>query len=95
MDIGMESAIGGHGDTTTGTVESDACTTESILEAIKMLGHSYKRPELPPARKVGRFERIMNKFGWYRQTEVIVIDMEQLWRAIRREHDPIPWIPGA
>lgn len=34
----------------------------------------YKIPSLPKNRKIGWFEKLMNKFGWYKQCEMIIID---------------------
>lgn len=44
------------------------------IESMKKLAlYSFKKPELPK-KTVGYFEKIMNKIGWFRQTEVLVID---------------------
>jgi len=52
--------------------------TELSLDDLRELYHTFKRPQLPPSRKIGKFERLMNRLGWYRQTEFIVIDWNKM-----------------
>ena len=66
-------------------------TTDELLETIRSLGYSYKKPDLPKARKVTRFERLMNRLGWYRQTEVLVIDSGSLFSLNAYNFKPFPW----
>lgn len=68
--------------TTKGTQwTGSALTSDDLAQTFREIGHTFKRPELPKARKITRFERLMNRLGWYRQTEVIVIESDQLWRG--------------
>ena len=54
-------------------------TAERLTAAIKEMSHLTKFPPLPPGRKKGRFEKFMNRRGWYRQTEMYVIESNKLF----------------
>ena len=48
------------------------------LEKLKEISYHYKmgKQELPTYKK-GWFEKLMNKFGWYRQYQVFIIDKDK------------------
>ena len=64
-------------ETTFNIGKSEPLTTEKLLEALSII-QPYKMPSLPENRKVSKFEKMMNKIGWYRQTTVYVIDSRKL-----------------
>jgi hypothetical protein len=64
--------------------------TELTLDALREMVHTFKRPELPPSRKIGRFEKLMNRLGWYRQTEFFVLDID-MWANPYKKFWPINW----
>jgi len=52
---------------------------EDFKKAMGLISsNKFKKPELPKGRKIGLFEKLMNKLGWYRQTEYIIIDRDKL-----------------
>ena len=59
------------GDYSTTVESSKPFTIEDLKESLACIS-SFK-PEVPKYKK-NWFSKIMNKFGWYRQYEVIVID---------------------
>ena len=61
---------------TTSTMKDDKpITLEDIKEASRMFYD--KGPKIPEEKK-SWLHRLMNKFGWYRHVEVIVIDQDEL-----------------
>jgi hypothetical protein len=62
-------------------------TKENLSEVWKMLSdYNHKDPMNVPPFKPKWFERLMNKFGWYRQTTIYVIDHKKLMGNL--------WTPG-
>ena len=51
---------------------SELLTAKEMFKAISMIS-PYKRPEFPK-KTIKLFEKLMNKFGWYRQTTVYVLN---------------------
>jgi hypothetical protein len=69
--------------TTTATCQPQQIVTlEDWKETIKQLSlHTYKIPEFPKESQTWlqkKFEKIMNRFGWYRQTTVYLIDFNAI-----------------
>lgn len=65
----------------TNYTNSTISTKPFTMEDLKKLAlTTYKRPSLMdlPEKKKSIVERIMNKFGWYRQYEVIVLNSEYI-----------------
>lgn len=54
---------------------SKPLTIEDLKESMACI-NSFKYPEIPKYKK-SWFTKIMNKFGWYRQYEIIVIDQSK------------------
>jgi hypothetical protein len=52
------------------------------IEDLKQISLTcYKEPSLPEARKKGCIEKFMNRLGWFRQYEVIVLDLKRIEEA--------------
>ena len=62
-------------------------THEELLKSISTI--SYKKPELPASRKIGWYEKRMNKLGWFRQTTVYVIDSRKFEMSLFPMNSPI------
>jgi len=59
-------------------------TVDSIRAAASAI---YKKPDAPKPFKPKWFERLMNRLGWYRQTEVLVFDS----RVFEPRWTPFDW----
>lgn len=62
------------------STHTDRTSEELTFESLKRIAlHHYKTPALPAGRKIGFFEKLMNKLGWYRQTEVFILNPKSFY----------------
>ena len=58
-------------------------SSQEILDELRKIGHTFKKPSVLPMKyKPSRFEKLMNRLGWYKQTEVIVVRESQLFGSL-------------
>jgi len=64
-------------------------TAEQLMTNLSLI--KIKAPTLPNFRKIGLFESIMNKLGWYRQREIYLIDRAKIFNPNSFPgYDPMP-----
>ena len=56
---------------------------DGMLEAIKQISNVHKMGKWPKPKKIGRFERLMNRLGWFRRYEMIVVESDKLNELLR------------
>ena len=59
-------------------------TPEKLKQVLEEISIRFKEQALPEY-KVSWFEKLMNRFGWYRKREYYIIDRQKLSIAYRRK----------